>query len=132
MSGYMSETAANKFFEECNRLFRAYVNRLEGEDTELPPSVPGMVTGYRGRQNSMKQYSMLGLPGCIGSIALHLYLGVVSVKDSYHSTINNKNSVRYSTFISDLNNKAIYIHPIKFVIVQLKTISLSLATVTLL
>ena len=64
----MSETAANKFFKECNRLFRPYVNRLEGEDTELPPSVLGMVTGYRGRQNSMKQYSMLGLPGCVGSI----------------------------------------------------------------
>ena len=62
MSGYMSETAANKFFKECNRLFRPYVNRFEGEDTELPPSVPGMVTGYRGRQNSMKLYSMLGLP----------------------------------------------------------------------
>ena len=66
MSGYMSETAANKFFKESNRLFRPYVNRLEGEDTELPPSVPGMVTGAR--NGSMKEYSMLGLPGCVGSI----------------------------------------------------------------
>ena len=33
---------------------------------------------------------------------------VISVKGSYYSTINDKNSVKYSTFISDLNNKAIY------------------------
>ena len=57
ISGYMSETTANKFFRDFNRLFRLhfadiYLNRLSGADL----------------QTSMLQYSMLGLPGCVGSI----------------------------------------------------------------
>ena len=58
MSGFMPETAANKFFKEFNRLYKlyysdTYINRLEGQEL----------------QNSMKQYSLLGLPGRVGSIA---------------------------------------------------------------
>ena len=57
ISGYMSETTANKFFREFNKLFRLhfediYLNRLSGADL----------------RTSMLQYSMLGLPGCVGSI----------------------------------------------------------------
>ena len=57
ISGYMSETTANNFFREFNKLFRLhfediYLNRLSGEDL----------------QTSMLQFSMLGLPGCVRSI----------------------------------------------------------------
>ena len=57
ISGYMSETTANNFFREFNKLFRLhfediYLNRFSGEDL----------------QTSMLQFSMLGLPGCVRSI----------------------------------------------------------------
>ena len=156
LSGYMSESSANLFFKQFNRLFRQhfaplYIQILQGTDFE----------------DAMHQYAMLGLPGCVGSIdatfvpwdkcsanltnvcngdkgsfsstdnlvlqyniidlimdiyIIFHYIGlgllfeavvthskqVVSVEGSYYATVNDKNTVKYSRFIGELNNKEIY------------------------
>ena len=127
MSGYMSMSSLNSFFKKFNARFRihfeeSFIRPLE--NVEL--------------QRSMKTYAMLGLPGCIGSMdatfvpwektSSHLSnvcdgdkgkgllynvivthcKEVIAAEGSFYATINDKNSVKYSQFISRLMNKTIY------------------------
>ena len=127
MSGYMSMSSLNSFFKNFNARFRihfeeSFIRPLE--NVEL--------------QRSMKTYAMLGLSGCTGSMdatfvpwektSSHLSnvcdgdkgkgllynvivthcKEIIAVEGSFYATINDKNSVKYSQFISRLMNKTIY------------------------
>lgn len=131
----LSEMTGNLISEsECSRFFKVFVAKfrdyfqhlfikpLEGEDLA----------------RAMREYSMLGLPGCVGSIDCtfvgwdrvsanlkNLYNGdkgqgvlfevivthfkkIVHVGNSIPGTINDKTSVKYSEFVTKLRNKELY------------------------
>ena len=58
-------------------------------------------------QKSLQNLYSVGMGLLFGVVLTHSKQ-VISVKGSYYSTINDKNTVKYSDFISDLNNKEIY------------------------
>ena len=121
---FISNTAATSFFKIFCELFRkhfghVYIKPLSG-NTMLA---------------SLKEYAFLGLPGCVGSIDAvfipwdmvptelsNLCKGdkgkgllyetivthckrVICIEGSYYSSINDKNSVKYCEFLTDLKDK---------------------------
>lgn len=128
MTGHLiSEQECGRFFKCFMKKFRIYFER----DIIKPLEGEALV-------QSMREYAMLGLPGCIGSIDCtfvpwervsinlkNLYDGdkgqgvlfevivthfkkVISVGNSIPGTINDKTSVKYSSFVQRLRSKEIY------------------------
>ena len=58
-------------------------------------------------QKSSQHFYSVGM-GLLFEVVVTHSKQVISVKGSYYSTVNDKNSVKCSNFISDLNNKDIY------------------------
>lgn len=127
-TGFMSETTANKFFRDFNKIFQQlffeeFICPLKGEEF----------------LSSTSMYSKMGLPGCVGSIDV-TFVGpwdgcsknlknlcdgdkgkgllyevivdhnrlVLSVEGGYYGTINDKTSVKFSKFIDMLNKNELY------------------------
>ena len=124
---FISNTTGNSFFKIFCELFRKHFGHVD-----IKPLCGNSMLA------SLREYAFLGLPGCVGSIDAvfvpwdmvpthlsNLCKGdkgkgllyetivthckrVISIEGSYYSTINDKNSVKYCEFLSNLKDKKIY------------------------
>ena len=126
-NGYISKSEGYRFFKSFCALFREHFGPLY-----IKPLVD------EGLSASLKEYAMLGLPGCIGSVDAtfipwdcipnelqNLCKGdkgkgllyetivthskrVIGIQGSFYATIPDKSSVKYSKFLCDLKDKRMY------------------------